>query len=74
MSDLRKAIRKMERNNLSYPRPPFLNGWHIFALIILLIALPGTIEMGDALTLGVWCGCLALTVGARAVQYFIQRR
>lgn len=74
MSDIRKAIRKMERNNLSSPRQPFLNGWLIFALIILLIALPGTIEMGDALTLGVWCGCLALAIGARLYQWHHQRR
>lgn len=74
MKDLRKAMSKMERNNLSSPRPPFLNGWLFWACGILLIALPGLIEMGDALSLGIWGVCLALALGGRLFQWYYQRR
>ena len=55
-------------------RQPFVNGWLLWALSILALCITAPLGMGDAVTWAAWIACVLLVIGARAYQYFIQRR
>lgn len=50
----------------------FVNGWLAFSMSILAVCIVAPIAMGDAVTWITWGACVALVLGGRAYQFFIQ--